>query len=552
MPRPQAEITICVIRSFVTLTFKDRWVWTLTVCAGTAACIAAGQNFIYTEFGDKRSTSFGLVLFTALIGIALARMSANSFFDWICGSFGRFGFGVSLALTGSAVCGLLFVAGWVLDGFPNSGDEYAYVLQAMTYAQGRLSVAAPPLPEAFQLSQFVVKDGIWISQYEPGWAMVLTPAVWLGLPLWVVNPVVGVALLVAVFALARQQVTLQASWMAVIAIGCSAFFILNAASHFSHVATALWGVLFSLFGLRYLQTGDARAAVIASVFVGLVGVTRAFNAVIFLVPFIVALLLSKNRRTGLFWLAIGGAPFLVALLAFNKLVSGDALTMVQIWLGKEHKLLILPNADTIRLMIFRIKDVALFTSPLLPIGYALAFSYLWVRGRLSFTDWIPLLTVIAFVLYPGSGGDQYGPRYYFEAFPLAVLTATKALDGVRFFQNGSIRPALFASALLVFFACQVGYLVARLALEHDVVEEREDLFRKVKSANLSYAVVLVASGTGTIRPMPPPELVRNGLFPSARSVIYAHEIGEKDQVLRTLFPGRQFYRYKNGNLQLAE
>ena len=541
----------------MTTTSEYRWMRTLTVCLGAAAFVAVG--FIQVKFGREfvgfirpSAPSLGLALATALVVIALTRASAHSVIDRICASLCRWGLCVKLAVAGGVFCSLLLVARLVLDGFPNSGDEYAYVLQAMTYAQGRLWVQAPPLAEAFQLWHFLVKDGIWVSQYQPGWAMVLTPAIWLGLPLWVVNPLIGTTLLTAIFALAREQVSRQAAWIAVIAVACSAFFILNAASYFSHVPTALWGVLFALFGLRYLQTGDAWSAAIAGVFVGLLGFTRAFNAVVFVVPFAAALLLTTNRRTGLVWLAVGGVPFLVALFAFNKAVTGNALTMVAVWFGNEQPMPIgLPNADAIRLMVIRFDLLAVFTSPLLPLGYAFAFPYLWARGRLSFVDWIAGLTVLAFLLYPGSGGNQYGPRYYFEAFPFAVLTIAKALDGVLFVQNRGPSSVLVAWALLAHFAFQVGFLIPCLQLERDVVAQREDLFRKVESRNLANAVVLVASGTGIIRPMSSGDLVRNGLLPGARSVIYALDLGEKNQALRILFPDRQFYRYKDGNLDLA-
>jgi hypothetical protein len=523
---------------------------TLTVCLGVAAFVAVGQIFIHAKFDRPSAPSLGLALATALVVIALTRASALSVIDRISASLVELGLRVKLAVASAAFCSLLLVARLVLDGFPNSGDEYAYVLQAMTYAQGRLWVQAPPLADAFQLWRFLAKDGIWVSQYEPGWAMVLTPAVWLGLPLWVVNPLIGTTLLAAIFALAREQVSRQAAWTAVIAVACSAFFMLNAASYFSHVSAALWGVLFALFGLRYLQTGDAWSAALAGVFVGLLGFTRAFNAAVFLVPFVAALLLTTNRRTGLLWLAVGGVPFFVALLVFNKAITGNALTMIPMWFGNETSIG-LPNADTIGLMVTRFDLLSVFTSPLLPLGYALAFPYLWARGRLSFVDWIAVLTVIAFLLYPGSGGEQYGPRYYFEAFPFAALTIAKALDGFLFVQNRGPLSVLIAWALLAHLAFQVGVLIPRLQLEHDVVAQREDLFRKVESGNLSNAVVVVASGTGIIRSMSPGDLVRNGLLPGARSVIYALDLGEKNQALRTLFPDRQFYQYKDGNLQLV-
>ncbi len=55
------------------------------------------------------------------------------------------------------------------------GDIYAVLLQAETYASGLLKAPAPPVPEAFNQTRFVVVGDVWISQYLPGWAVILMP-----------------------------------------------------------------------------------------------------------------------------------------------------------------------------------------------------------------------------------------------------------------------------------------------------------------------------------------------------------------------------------------
>jgi hypothetical protein len=64
-------------------------------------------------------------------------------------------------------------------------------------------------------------------------------------------------------------------------------------------------------------------------------------------------------------------------------------------------------------------------------------------------------------------------------------------------------------------------------------------------------VVLIAvSGTGKIRSMPSQDLVRNGLRIGDQSVIYAHDLGEKNKSTQDLFPNRTLYLYKEGELTL--
>ena len=444
---------------------------------------------------------------------------------------------------------LFLVARVVLDAFPNSGDEYAYLLQAQTYAQGRLWVDPPPLADAFALGRFQIKNGMWLAQYEPGWALILVPAIWLGIPAWTINPILGVGLLLAFWALAREQMGKEAAAAGVIAIAGSAFFILNAGSYFSHVACALWGVLYALFAVRYLQSGKSSIALLAGVFVGLLGLTRTFNAIVFIAPFIVTLGMSPRRRVGFLPFVLGGLPFAVALLAFNHAITGNPFTPVQSWINQGEPLGA-PSAHALYIRLTEFVRLSVFTSPLLVLGFMPAFIWLLRRNKLAFTDWIAPLTVMGFAFYAAGAGDQYGPRYLFEAFPVAVLTIGKALDGTLFVNSRQRQVPFLASALLLHFAVQAGYLGPALAREHQVIFEREDLYRKVAEAHLTNAVVLVAaSGTGKIRWMPPQDLVRNGLRIDDQPVLFAHDLGAQNKLIKNLFPERTIYLYADEKLK---
>ena len=496
-----------------------------------------------------RYWELALSLIAAPAGWALLRFGSIDLVDQILAPFVNSTLRTRLFLLATLLCALLLIARIVLDAFPNSGDEYAYILQAQIYAQGRLWADEPPIAQAFSLVQFLAKDGIWISMYQPGWAMLLAPEAWLGIPLWIVNPILAIALISAFFILSRREVSIQASWAATIALATSAFFVLNAASYFSHIATALWGVLFAIFALRYLETGDGRMAAIAGAFVGLLGITRVFNAAILICPFSIALALTQHRRAGLFWFGLGGAPFLGLYFAFYYAVTGDPLMTLPEWYDNSGEPVGAPTLISLQYLVVRFVHLVTWTSPLLALGFVAAFVSLARRGRLSFVDWIAPATVIAYAFYGGHGGNQYGPRYYFEAFPFAILTIARAFDGTLFAKDGMPRSALVASALIAHLAFQLGHLIPRLQLEHDVIVEREDLYRKVAAAKLSNAVVLIKSGTGKIQPMIARDLARNGMRIGEAAVVYAHDLGEQNQKTRALFPDRQFYQYEQGKLE---
>jgi hypothetical protein len=459
--------------------------------------------------------------------------------------------GAVFVVMAATLAALLLIARFALDRFPNSGDEYAYILQAQTYAGGRLWAPAPPLPEYFRLERYFAKDGIWISPYQPGWALVLAPFAAVGFPLWAVAPLLGALTVPIYFRLAERLVGRRAAWIALLALVCAPFFLLNFASYFSHGPAALAGVGFALFGVRYLQTGRWSDALIAGACVGYLGFIRAFNAVFFVLPYGLTLLMTPGRRVGLVWFGLGGAPVLAALLAYYALVTGSPLRPVQDWYQQGGEPLGAPGGATILETVRRMVRLYFWTSPLFVLAWVPAFLALALRRRLAFVDWILPLTVAGFVFYGGSGGNQYGPRYFFEAWPMALLTVVRAAAPLLREQPPSRWRAWAASAVLVHLAFQLGYLGPRLAREHDVIAERRGLEQAVQRAQLSNAVVIVAGAVGRTRPLQPIDLARNGLDPLRRPVVFVLDRGERNRELRALFPDRRFYVYRDGALSAA-
>jgi hypothetical protein len=97
---------------------------------------------------------------------------------------------------------------------------------------------------------------------------------------------------------------------------------------------------------------------------------------------------------------------------------------------------------------------------------------------------------------------------------------------------------MFTGALAV-------HLVAVLAIaarERTVVDERMDVYQRVKESELEKAIVFLSSGTGVRRPMLVRDLTRNGTDLS-RSVLYALDLGEQNQRLMRAFPDRACFRY---------
>jgi hypothetical protein len=187
-------------------------------------------------------------------------------------------------------------------------------------------------------------------------------------------------------------------------------------------------------------------------------------------------------------------------------------------------------------------ELAVFTSPLLLLGYLVAFAWKAIKKKLNFFDFIFPVTVAALLFIPFDGGNRYGPRYYFEAYPFLVLTTISAL--VPLLQNGA-RPRRAAFVVSLIFGHAVWCIAAALFLGwlfRGIVDERMDLYDQVRAQGLHDAVIVILSGTGRFQSFTPKDLTRNGLAIDG-DVIYALNIPHRLGELRELFPHRRFYIY---------
>src|SRR5688572_19010336 len=221
-------------------------------------------------------------------------------------------------------------ASWLaLDATPFLDDDVAALFQARIFASGAVTLPLPSEPEFFRVFG-VLGDGVgrerWCGMYPPGWPALLAVGVRVGAP-WLVNPVLAGALAVVTARLGERLFDRTTGRLAAGFLVASPMFLGLAATHLSHVATALFAAIAFGAVLRLMRDGAPFAGLIAGVALGVAFLCRPLDAVllgvVFAVPMLSSPRLLRERALGISLgiAAVGVAAILLSL--FQSATTGD-------------------------------------------------------------------------------------------------------------------------------------------------------------------------------------------------------------------------------------
>lgn len=438
----------------------------------------------------------------------------------------------------------VLVATVSLEQFPNSADEFAYLFQAEQLAEGKLWDPVHPVPDFFEFHHLAQKDGKWVGRFPPGWPLLLSLAYLVSIPPFLINVLIGCLAAMVLFRLVSRIYDERIALWSAIAMTFSSYFIFNAATYFSHMASLLEGLLFVYLAYRYIQTEKLLYALGAGLFLGMLIMTRQLTAVIFLAPFVVYYFYKLKLRavTPLILMAVGTAPFVGFFLWYNNEITGSPFVPVTMWTNSDEALGFVKGHTPVKGAKFTFKRLAMFLYWASPSFLILYFLYLLQRIRdyrkilLHPEDYIFLLLMAGYFFYYHSGGNQYGPRFYLEGFPfLVVLVVARAL------RTNQRWAKVFLFVAIIFNFIRIPFIAYR---EHRVVEERKDVYAQVENNGIKNAVIFISSQTSVMRPMPVEDLNRNDRR-YENDVLYARDLGPENIKLIDYYRGKkEFYLYK--------
>ncbi len=470
------------------------------------------------------------------------------FADWVVARRGLMGW---VALP-SAVLAMIAINRFILLDFPNSGDENAYLYQAATFAAGRLWNQAPAAPEFFTLNYIVFDGERAFSSFPVGWPLALGGAMALGVPVWLVNPVLGAVTMALTARLGTLLYSRRVGVIAAAIVAVSPFFLFNGASYFSHM---FCGGL--LLGAACLAARDNRTPVWVPIGIGLlVGwaiLARYLTGVVLAIPIILFLIRPQTGVTGasrvrwiaraLALVAAGGLPWVVLLAWYNHTMTGNPWQLTTLPLTRA--LWFRPGwyyrgADFLSTHLQRYLT---WTPPLRVALYVYYLRRAPHHLRRGWLDWLPMCMVAALYAYVERGGNQYGPRFHAVVYPFMALFVVGQVFTPE--KNGAPpRPQRVAFGLL---AASVAVLPAlftvHAVVERQVIRERRDPYEKAKEAELQNALVLMAGRVGTTRSIAVEDLTRNGLDYSG-PVLFALDQSPEANCLAAKRLGRTPYLYE--------
>jgi len=223
----------------------------------------------------------------------------------------------------------------VLEGKPNLIDAMVQLTHARFVAAGHLSGPVDPFSEFWHLPNSIATPNGWVSQYPPGYVLLLALGMRLGVPQLVGPILVGVTVLFT--ALAAERLLPDDKIVArlgALMLALSPFLLGLSGAFMNHIGAAAFISIAVYAALRSRDTDSFLWAIMSGAAVGAVFSIRPLTAVV--AALIVAFVWLMRSPIGLGEIVarflrltlaavIGIAPFLVAIAAYNKHFFGNPI-----------------------------------------------------------------------------------------------------------------------------------------------------------------------------------------------------------------------------------
>jgi hypothetical protein len=334
---------------------------------------------------------------------------------------------------------------------PLSMDEYGAIFQAKVFGAGHLTGRMPPvlltriLGPGF-LGFFYSANpvtGQIVSNYWPGFSLLLTPFMMAGLP-WLLNPLIGGLTVLALHRLALRLYpgTDAPGWAVLFAIA-SPMFLVNCISFYSMPAHLLANTVYVLL---LLDPSPKRlfAAGLTGGFA--LSLHQPFPHAVFAAPWLIWIVLRPGGWRRLGYLAAGYLPLLVVLFGGWAVVSSavhangpvegayQAMradgTMAHRAIELLRFIFKIPTGEVIAARFIEIAKLMVWTVPALPFLALTGTRGATGRPAIRLLVASAGLTLLAYFAVGFNQGHGWGDRYFYPAFMVIAVIAAGRVAGV--------------------------------------------------------------------------------------------------------------------------
>lgn len=437
---------------------------------------------------------------------------------------------------------LIAINKYILHSFFNSNDEYSCYFLAHLFLKGKLWTQAPELQDFFVTAHVGFKDGKWFSVFPPGWSLLWALGIKLHLKDWI-NPLIAALAYVAYGTVLRRVFDIKVVVIALLLMAFSPFFLFTNAAYYSHNTCLLCLALFYYFFMRWEEgEKEVQWAILAGAILGYGMATRYLTMFVMATPFVISLLyrvVKGRKRLGfdviLFFLTAG--TLTLFHFYYNYIIAGSFFDAPNHYLMSHEKLGFNANYTPFTALEYFWKRLVYgmdWTPPLL-ILFFLASLFIKNQNRYqSLLKWSAVMLPFGYMFYYSWGGNQFGPRYFLEAFPLVCCFALSFL--FRFFGSNKMVLGLVLGMFLGLIPLNIKHAVHY----EKVSRERRATYDAIAEQTEKPALVFFTGHLGDTLILAPDDQARN-LPDFEGDVIYARSQGEQNKELMRQFQNHHAY-----------
>jgi 4-amino-4-deoxy-L-arabinose transferase-like glycosyltransferase len=192
-------------------------------------------------------------------------------------------------------------------------------------ADGKLSMPAPPVPEAFSVYLMEYDGPRWYPAPPVGWPAALALGTLAGVP-WLVNPLLGGANLILAYLILVELYDRRTARLAVFLLAFSPWFIFMAMNYMTHTFTLTCALMAVLGIIHARRTGRLRWALAAGLALGVCSLIRPLEGLI--MAGLLGLWSLGIGGSRLSWSSLTGLVFSTGVIAaivfpYNQLLTGS-------------------------------------------------------------------------------------------------------------------------------------------------------------------------------------------------------------------------------------